>query len=195
MEKRHARRYRGVKPPAENSFDCSRAYVETASRLNANTQRSLEKSLRKQYLNDIGYRFGPGGTNLRSSYRELRSREFQDTAKPFGAKSQVFRLRDLVPAALLLACGLIALSVASLWSEANEDKFVVVAPPGWSLGRTIALVRSGDGRLVRTGNFANVVFASSSDPHFAAHLRAAGAWLVESVPLAPGCSASKDSEQ
>lgn len=131
---------------------------------------------------------------MRSSYRELRSREFQDTAPPFSAKGEGFRLRDLLPAAVLLACGLVALSVASIWSEATDDKFVVVAPPGWSLGRTIALVRSGDGRLVRTGNFANVVFASSSDPHFAARLRAAGAWLVESAPLVPGCSASKDPE-
>jgi len=131
---------------------------------------------------------------LRSSYRELRSREFQDTALPFSTKSERFRLRDLLPAAVLLACGLVALSAASIWSEATDDKFVVVAPPGWSLGRTIALVRAGDGRLVRTGNFANVVFASSSDPRFAARLRAAGAWLVESAPLAPGCSALKDSE-
>lgn len=125
---------------------------------------------------------------MRSSCHELQSREIQGATGPSGAG---FRLRDFLPAAALLVAGLVALSLASIWSEATDDKFVVVTPPGWSAGRTIALVRSADGRLVRAGNFANVVFASSSDPQFASRLRAAGAWLVESAPLAPGCSAAQ----
>lgn len=113
--------------------------------------------------------------------------DLEDTARPSGPSGSSFRVRDLVPAACLLAVGLMALLLASIRSDAAPGKFVVVAPPGWSLGRTVALVRAGDGRLLGTGNFANVVFAASSDSSFAARLRAAGAWLVEPAPLAPGC--------
>ncbi|TCU57552.1 hypothetical protein EDF58_105393 [Novosphingobium sp. PhB57] len=138
----------------------------------------------------LSYRFDPGGTNLRSSYVEVRSQDVHDTARPFKLEGEAFRVRDLLPALSLLGAGLLALLVASIWSDATDDKFVVITPPGWSQGRTVALVRGMDGTLVRTGNFANVVFAASADPAFAARARAAGAWLVAPAPLAAGCTDS-----
>ncbi len=125
---------------------------------------------------------------MRSKNREVRSQDVHDAAQPSGGKAEAFRARDLVPAACLLAAGLLALLLSSIWSNATDDTFVVVTPPGWTQGRTIALVRSVNGTLVRGGNFGNVVFASSTDAAFPARLRAAGAWLVEPAPLAPGCS-------
>ncbi|TCM35249.1 hypothetical protein EDF59_11689 [Novosphingobium sp. ST904] len=118
--------------------------------------------------------------------------ELHGAAAPGALDKQAFRLRDLVPAAVLLASGLTALLVASVWSDAADGKYIVVAPTDWSLSRTIGLVRSADGRLLQRARIPNVIFASSASPDFASHLRAAGAWLVEPAPLPPGCSISEE---
>ena len=119
----------------------------------------------------------------------MQTQDVHGPARPFTLKDAAFQARDLVPAACLLGPGLLTLFIASIWNGASDDKFLVMTPPGWSQGRTVALVRAMDGTLVRAGNFDNVVFAASPDPAFADRLRQGGAWLAQPAPLAPGCAA------
>lgn len=77
----------------------------------------------------------------------------------------------------------------------NRNGYLVVAPPGWTLGRTIGLVRASGGRLVRPGGFSNVVIAASPDPGFAAALETSGALFVHHVPGPLGCEQPSQTRQ
>ncbi|WP_395397254.1 hypothetical protein WBP07_31760 [Novosphingobium sp. BL-8A] len=97
-------------------------------------------------------------------------------------------MRDLFPAFLMLGALMVGLLVASLGGAAQGQGYLVVAPPGWTLGRTADLVRASGGRLVRPGGFSNVVIAASADPHFSQSLKGSGALLARRVPGPLGCT-------
>lgn len=95
--------------------------------------------------------------------------------------------RDLGPAAALGLVSLGALASAYLQPFSGGDQYLVVAPPSWSLARTINLVARADGRIVRAGRYDNMLFAASSRSDFGPALRAAGAWFVIATPATWGC--------
>ncbi|TCM20780.1 hypothetical protein EDF56_102443 [Novosphingobium sp. PhB165] len=91
---------------------------------------------------------------------------------------------------MIMLCLLVAgLLVASLASTEKGDGYLVVVPPGWTLGRTTGLIRASGGRLVRPGGFSNIVIAASTDPRFGRALKRAGAVFVRRVPGPLGCTA------
>ena len=98
-----------------------------------------------------------------------------------------FTLRDLAPAATLLTVGLIGLLAASLSGPGRSGQYLIVAAPWASLGQTINLIGSADGRLVEPGRFPNIAIAASSQADFAERARFAGAWLVFPSPRIAGC--------
>lgn len=67
-----------------------------------------------------------------------------------------------------------------------------MAPPGWTLGQTVNLVVSVDGRFVGAGRTSNTLFTTSDREDFPAAVRAAGAWLVLPLPGQWGCGSPKE---
>lgn len=114
------------------------------------------------------------------------------TAEPFRPDRRPrLRARDLLPALtmlVLLVAGLLAASFAGAGTGKGEG-YLVIAPPGWTLGRTTGLVRASGGRLVRPGGFSNMVIAASADPQFAQALEGGGALFVRRVAGPLGCAA------
>lgn len=95
--------------------------------------------------------------------------------------------RDLAPATAMGFATLTILAAAYLQPSSKQGQYLVVAPPDWTLARTINLVILADGRMVRTGRFGNMLFAASSQPDFSATVRSAGAWFVLPAPALWGC--------
>ena len=93
---------------------------------------------------------------------------------------------EFIPAAALLAVGLVGLLGAYLWDGPATGQYLVIAAPWSNSGRAIDAVRRADGGLVRAGAFGLIV-AASSHVDFARRLRAAGPWLVLPSPFAVGC--------
>ncbi|EZP68939.1 hypothetical protein NRB_12210 [Novosphingobium sp. 11B] len=104
-------------------------------------------------------------------------------------------LRDFLPAAGLLAAGLVGLTAGWLLSGTQSGQYLVVMAPTSSLVDSVNLVTRTGGRLAATSSLPNVVIAGSSQAHFAASLRKAGAWLAVSVPAVAGCGAPSSQEQ
>lgn len=100
--------------------------------------------------------------------------------------------RDLIPASVLGFIFIGFLAVAYLQSGDRQERYLVMAPPSWTLGQTINLVVSVDGRFVGAGRFSNILFTTSSREDFPAALRAAGAWLVLPLPGPWGCGSPKE---
>lgn len=95
--------------------------------------------------------------------------------------------RDLAPAAALGVLTFGALASAYLQPSSKASQYLVVAPPSWSLARTINLVADAEGRFVRRGRYENMLFAASSRSDFGSALRAAGVWFVLATPATWGC--------
>lgn len=122
--------------------------------------------------------------SLWSSVREKHLIACSDAAPRFRRGAT---LRDLVPAAMLLALGLTALLGASLSGDGRNGQYVVIGAPWSSQSRMIRVIRGADGGLAALGGFANVAIASSSRSDFAQRARQGGAWLVLPSPRLAGC--------
>lgn len=103
--------------------------------------------------------------------------------------------RDFLPAAGLLAAGLMGLTASWMLSGTQSGQYLVVTAPSSSLVDSVNLVTRTGGRLAATSSLPNVVIAGSSQTHFAASLRKAGAWLAVSVPAVAGCGAPSSSQE
>ena len=87
------------------------------------------------------------------------------------------------------------LSMAYLRDADDKGQYLVVAPPGSSLARTVNLVVSADGRLMGTGIFPNMLIVASKRADFQPALHDAGAWLVIPVPIPLGCYGASTDER
>jgi hypothetical protein len=96
-------------------------------------------------------------------------------------------VHDFIPAAVLLALGIIALSVAKLYPSGDGHQYAVVAPPWLTLGQKVSLVQSARGKIVEMSGARHVVVAYSEDPDFVRELYRAGAWLVLDPVNLRGC--------
>ncbi len=99
---------------------------------------------------------------------------------------------DFVPATILLAVLIIALAVIYVSQADDDDQYLIVAPIGWSMARTLNLAVSNDARLVKPGRWSNTAFVISPRTDFASTARAAGAWLVLPVPAAWDCGGADE---
>jgi hypothetical protein len=97
-------------------------------------------------------------------------------------------LGALLPAVALLMTGLAALAVATLMPTGAGGQYGVVAPPWYTLSRTIALVQRAQGQISDAGGPANIVIAHGRGPGFEHALYAAGAWLVIDPMQLRGCA-------
>ena len=96
-------------------------------------------------------------------------------------------LREIMPAAGLLAALLLGLMIATFSQGGVVDRYIVIASPGSGTGETIRLIGEAKGGLQQFTRFPNVIIASSGAPDFPERLREAGAWLVLPSPMATGC--------
>jgi len=96
-------------------------------------------------------------------------------------------LRQLLPAAALVLLGTSALGIAEL-HPVREARTPVGIIAGGNTADRVRLVAAADGRLVSTGGWLGVVYATSDDPEFAAKLYRAGAALVFRADSAVGCN-------
>ena len=92
-----------------------------------------------------------------------------------------------VPAAVLMIVITVGVFVATLWPSGDQGQYAVVAPPSYTLGRTIALVRAAGGGVVDVGGLKNVVIVHSANKNFVAASYRAGAWLVVDPQRLRGC--------
>ncbi|MBY9066961.1 hypothetical protein K1X12_08620 [Hyphomonas sp. WL0036] len=104
------------------------------------------------------------------------------------------RISDFLPAGALLIVGLLALQIATLSTAPSNGKYLVIAPPGSSIGDTINIIGEAQGGLQKFTRFSNAVIASSSAPNFAEKLHEAGAWLVLPSPVQTGCFTTSSRE-
>ncbi len=107
-------------------------------------------------------------------------------------------LRHFIPAFALLLFSAVAAFAVTLGSPEARQQMAVIAPPWYSTGQTIALVAAAGGRVVETGQFANILVAYSDDSHFSSALYGAGAWLVVDPVQLRGClgfSAARASQE
>lgn len=96
-------------------------------------------------------------------------------------------LPALLPALALLLVGLAGLAWATVPPARVGGQVVVIAPPGTSQIRTLAMVAGAQGALVAPGRFANIAIATSPRADFAAALRREGVWFVFASPRLAGC--------
>ncbi|CAN5367994.1 hypothetical protein BH10PSE18_BH10PSE18_39370 [soil metagenome] len=82
---------------------------------------------------------------------------------------------------------LLGLVVATLYPSGKDGQYAVVAPPWYSVNQTIALIQAADGRIVDTGDYANMAIVHSTKPDFVRALYGAGAWLVIDPLRLRGC--------
>jgi hypothetical protein len=76
---------------------------------------------------------------------------------------------------------------ATLWPSGGGGQYAVVAPPSYSLSRTIALARVAGGEIVDVGGPQNVIIVHSGRKNFVTALYGAGAWLVVDPQRLRGC--------
>jgi hypothetical protein len=93
---------------------------------------------------------------------------------------------QLLPAAALILLGTGALGVAELHPVEQARAPVGIIATG-DMADRLRLVAAADGRLMSTGGWLGVVYATSDDPGFAARLYKAGAVLVFRADRAIGC--------
>ena len=107
----------------------------------------------------------------------------------FGVRSvdPGFKLSDLWQAAGLLFALLIGLAVATLHPSGKDGQFAVVAPAGYSVDQSVALVQSVDGRVMDFGASSNLLIIQSTRPDAVRALYGAGAWLVLDPLRLRGC--------
>ncbi|WP_235037796.1 MULTISPECIES: hypothetical protein [unclassified Novosphingobium] len=105
-----------------------------------------------------------------------------------GIRTERSGIADFLPAALLLLLGLGGLGVAWVTTGQPSSQYLVMAPPGSTLARTVHLVRAADGGLAAKALFSNLVIADSTRADFPAAARKAGAWLAVPVPARAGCA-------
>ncbi|MBB1601055.1 hypothetical protein [Variovorax sp. UMC13] len=98
-----------------------------------------------------------------------------------------FKLSDLWQAAGLLFALLIGLAVATLHPSGKDGQFAVVAPAGYSVDQSVALVQSVDGRVMDFGASSNLLIIQSTRPDAVRALYGAGAWLVLDPLRLRGC--------
>lgn len=98
-----------------------------------------------------------------------------------------FRVRDLLPAIMLLLAGLAGLLAASVWPANAKGRYVVLAAPWSRSAETLNLVTAAHGRLIQAGRFSNIMIVASEDADFPDMLRQNGAWLVIASPRGGGC--------
>lgn len=98
------------------------------------------------------------------------------------------KFADFLPAALLLLLGLCGLGMAWVNTGQPSSQYLVMAPPGSTLGQTVRLIRAADGGLAAKALFSNLAIADSTQPDFPASARKAGAWLAVPVPARAGCA-------
>ncbi len=119
------------------------------------------------------------------------SPQLQDRFDSPAAAAGQFRrggaFRDFLPAAILLAIGLVGLLAASLSGDGRAGQYLVIGAPWAGYGRTVQAIRGADGALAGVGGFGNIAIATSSRRDFAARARQAGAWLVLPSPRLVGC--------
>lgn len=101
------------------------------------------------------------------------------------------RLRDLAPAAVFGAAGLVALIIATLLGAGNSGQMLVFGPPALDRDRVTGIVWQAGGTVIDFGGLPNVAIATAMTerPDFAEALKAAGAWLVLPSPRLLGCFA------
>lgn len=102
-------------------------------------------------------------------------------------KTRLAGIRPYVPAVILLAIGIVGLSLATFLSASPNNRYIIFAAPGASLADSINQVRDADGRLIQISRFRNIIVAGSDRPDFAAAVRRSGAWLVIAAPARGGC--------
>lgn len=124
----------------------------------------------------------------------FRRRSVADGANRRG-EDVAFKLRDLGQAAALMAVFLLGLVIATLYPTGKDGQYAVVAPPWYSLSRTMALIQVADGRIVDTGDRANMVIVQSTHPDFVRTLYRAGAWLVIDPLRLRGCIGFKSADE
>lgn len=101
------------------------------------------------------------------------------------------RVADFAGAIALLVFGLAALVVASLSPSGRNGQYLVIAPPWFTDGETIALIQRASGRLAETRDGIGMI-AQSNRPGFVSDLYRAGAWLVIDPMRVAGCGGSAD---
>lgn len=102
--------------------------------------------------------------------------------------------RAYVPAALLIAIGIIGLAVASVSAPDGSGRYLVIGAPGVRMSDMINIVSAADGRLIEPGRFSNIAIAWSDSADFAAATRQSGAWLAIAAPDGGGCYGSSAKE-
>ncbi len=97
------------------------------------------------------------------------------------------RIRNALPALLLLAVGLSGLVIASLWPSSDSRQYIVVTTPGSTLAQSFSVVAMAGGGVIEVGRFPNIIIAASTRSDFPQSLRKAGAWLILSPGRLRGC--------
>lgn len=102
--------------------------------------------------------------------------------------------RAYVPAALLIAVGVIGLAGASATAPDDSGRYLVIGAPGVRMADMVNMVSAADGRLIEPSRFSNIAVAWSDSADFAAATRRSGAWLAIAAPDGGGCYGSSAKE-
>lgn len=94
----------------------------------------------------------------------------------------------LLPALALLVVGLGGLMIATLVPTGAGGQYAVVAPPWYTLARTIALAQKAGGAVSDAGGPANIIIVHGRGAGFEQALYAAGAWAVIDPMHLRGCA-------
>ena len=103
-----------------------------------------------------------------------------------------FRIRDLLPAAVLALLGLVGLVVATLSMNAAPGQYLVVAARWQGREKLAEMVWRAGGGVAGFGGLSSVVVAMGDGPGFAETLRAQWACIVLPSPRGLGCFTAPD---
>lgn len=101
---------------------------------------------------------------------------------------QRFRLRDMMPAAMLLILMLSGLAFALLLPTGKSNQYAIVVAPWSSPHETLAIIQEADGQLLSMNNaLATIITVYSDRKDFSKALYRAGLWLVFEPGQLEGC--------
>lgn len=101
---------------------------------------------------------------------------------------QRFRLRELIPAAMLLIVLLSGLAFALLVPSGKTNQYAIVVTPWSSPRETLAIIQEAEGQLLSMNvSLATIITVYSDRKDFSEALYRAGLWLVFEPGQVEGC--------